>query len=54
MDEVETKSDDELDKKQQFFKMMLGVGAGFIAKELVESAFMFFVKRRRHEPEQSG
>lgn len=49
MDEVEAKPDDKvvLDKKMEFCRMMLGIGAGWLAKELVESGFTKWVKWRQ-------
>lgn len=48
MDETEAKPDEEtFDKKTEFFKMMLGIGAGWVAKELVETGYVKFVKWHR-------
>lgn len=45
MDEEVTKPDEEeFSKGVQFAKMLLGVGAGWLAKELAESGFVRIVK----------
>lgn len=47
VDEVEKKDEEKFDKKTEFTKMMLGLAAGWIAKEGIESLFIRFVKRRQ-------
>lgn len=56
MDEVEAKPDDKvvLDKKMEFCKMMLGIGAGWLAKEIVESGFTRFVKWRQSNADMNA
>lgn len=52
MDEIEAKQDEEeFSKSVQFTKMMVGVGAGWIFKELAESAFIRIVKWRQGKTE---
>lgn len=53
MDENDPKQDEiELTDSQRFLKMIIGVGAGWIAKEMAEKGVVAIVKWRRSKTEQ--